>query len=605
MSLALFFGVLVLLLVLTVPICVSFAFVTLLPSIVDASFPYTADAAVRSMVSGLNNFPLLAIPLFIIAGVIMAKGQISERLFNVFSYFVGNRTAGLPCAVTITCLFYGAISGSGPATTAAVGSMCIPLLTSVGYDLTFATALVAVSGSLGIIIPPSIPYIMYCNASGASISELFLAGFLPGVLIALCLMVYSYIYCKIHGEDKDKLNAKCMELRAKGLGTVLKEGFWALMSPVIILGGIYGGICSPTEAATISIFYSLIVSLFIYRTIKIRDLPKIMLEGIHSYAPILIILSAAVAFARVITLMNVATIVSEAVLSAISSKVVILLLINVLLLFVGMIMDTGPAILVFTPVLLPVAEAPLAIIQGPAGTAKTFYALAAGLEQVLEAEERPYRKILVCRPNAQFDADIGFLPGSEQEKISPLMRPIVDNLEILLDLEGKKKERRSEEELRGRIDYLFDTGVIQGDLLGPVGTDIIAGGGRGALLAGGPVRGGQLDRAGGRVEGHVHTHGLADGPDGDIGGAVVEEHGDLLSGGIPRGESGAVEGDADAVLHLDAALGGGGGRDAQCCDQDRQDQTGAEALPETVLLHCSFSFSCSAFGGSLPPLLHH
>ena len=245
MSLALFFGVLVLLLVLTVPICVSFAFVTLLPSIVDASFPYTADAAVRSMVSGLNNFPLLAIPLFIIAGVIMAKGQISERLFNVFSYFVGNRTAGRPCAVTITCLFYGAISGSGPATTAAVGSMCIPLLTSVGYDLTFATALVAVSGSLGIIIPPSIPYIMYCNASGASISELFLAGFLPGVLIALCLMVYSYIYCKIHGEDKDKLNAKCMELRAKGLGTVLKEGFWALMSPVIILGGIYGGICSP------------------------------------------------------------------------------------------------------------------------------------------------------------------------------------------------------------------------------------------------------------------------------------------------------------------------------------------------------------------------
>lgn len=138
---------------------------------------------------------------------------------------------------------------------------------------------------------------------------------------------------------------------------MLKEGFWALMSPVIILGGIYGGICSPTEAATISIFYSLIVSLFIYRTIKIRDLPKIMLEGIHSYAPILIILSAAVAFARVITLMNVATIVSEAVLSAISSKVVILLLINVLLLFVGMIMDTGPAILVFTPVLLPVAEA--------------------------------------------------------------------------------------------------------------------------------------------------------------------------------------------------------------------------------------------------------
>ena len=115
--------------------------------------------------------------------------------------------------------------------------------------------------------------------------------------------------------------------------------------------------------------------------------------------------------------------------------------------------------------LLPVEEAPLAIIQGPAGTAKTFYALAAGLEQVLEVEERRYRKILVCRPNAQFDADIGFLPGSEQEKISPLMRPIVDNLEILLDLEGKKKDRRSEEELRGRIDYLFDTGIITAEAM--------------------------------------------------------------------------------------------------------------------------------------------
>jgi len=357
MSLVLFFGVLAILLVLTVPICVSFAFATLLPSLFNSDFPYTADAAIRSMVSGLNNFPLLAIPLFIIAGVIMAKGKISERLFNVFSYFIGNKTAGLPCAVTITCLFYGAISGSGPATTAAVGSMCIPLLTSVGYDLTFATALVAVSGGLGIIIPPSIPYIMYCNAAGTSISELFLAGFLPGVLIALCLMVYSYIYCRIHGEDKAKLNAQWKELRSRGFGTVLKEGFWALLSPVIILGGIYGGICSPTEAATISIFYSLIISVFVYRTIKIRDLPKILLEGVHSYAPILIILSAAVAFARVITLMNVASIVSEVVLSAISSKVVILLLINVLLLFVGMIVNDTTGIILVAPLLLPLAKA--------------------------------------------------------------------------------------------------------------------------------------------------------------------------------------------------------------------------------------------------------
>lgn len=156
MSLALFFGVLVLLLVLTVPICVSFAFVTLLPPLWT---PVSLYGGRCGPLHGewFKQLPPACDSLFIIAGVIMAKGQISERLFNVFSYFVGNRTAGLPCAVTITCLFYGAISGSGPATTAAVGSMCIPLLTSVGYDLTFATALVAVSGSLGIIIPPVSP----------------------------------------------------------------------------------------------------------------------------------------------------------------------------------------------------------------------------------------------------------------------------------------------------------------------------------------------------------------------------------------------------------------------------------------------------------------
>ena len=197
MSLALFFGVLVLLLVLTVPICVSFAFVTLLPSIVDASFPYTADAAVRSMVSGLNNFPLLAIPLFIIAGVIMAKGQISERLFNVFSYFFGNRTAGLPCAVTITCLFYGAISGSGPATTAAVGSMCIPFMVEMGYEKRWSAGLIAVAGGLGVIIPPSIPFVLYSLATGVSTGDLFLAGVIPGILIGLFMMAYAVIFLSL------------------------------------------------------------------------------------------------------------------------------------------------------------------------------------------------------------------------------------------------------------------------------------------------------------------------------------------------------------------------------------------------------------------------
>lgn len=339
-----------------IPISVSLGLVSVLPGAVDPSFTASASYIIRSMFGGIDSFPLLAVPMFILSGIIMARGGISKRLFDLFAYFIGDKTAGLPCAAVITCLFYGAISGSGIATVAAVGSMTIPLLVELGYDKKFCTALVAVAGSLGVIIPPSIPFIMYGMASGASVSDIFIAGIIPGILIGCLLMVYAIFYCKKYGEDKEKINAKIGELRAMGIWKVFKSSFFAVLSPVIILGCIYTGIASPTEAAVISVFYSLIVSVFIYKSLKIKEIYGVFKEAVKTYAPILFILAASIGFSRVITLMQIPQIVSEWISGHFTNQVVILIVINIFLLLVGMIMDTTPAILILTPILLPIVQ---------------------------------------------------------------------------------------------------------------------------------------------------------------------------------------------------------------------------------------------------------
>ena len=344
-------------LMIAIPISISLGIVSILPGILDSSFTVSAKYIVRSMFGGLDSFPLLAVPMFIFSGILMARGGISKRLFNVFSYFLGKFTAGIPCAVIVTCLFYGAISGSAPATVAAVGSMTIPFLCELGYDKKFATAIVAVAGGLGVIIPPSIPFIMYGTTTGESVSDLFMAGIIPGVIIAALLMIYSIVYCKKYGEDREKINKVTDELRKNGLVKLLKESFFALLSPVIILGCIYSGVASPTEAAVISVFYALILSIFVYKTIVIKEIFDVCVETIRTFAPILFILATSVAFSRVLTLMQVPQIISEWILNSFSNEVVILLVINLVLLVVGMVMDTTPAILILTPILLPIATA--------------------------------------------------------------------------------------------------------------------------------------------------------------------------------------------------------------------------------------------------------
>jgi C4-dicarboxylate transporter DctM subunit len=352
--LGIFFLVLFGLLFLSLPIGLVFASVTILPKLVNPSFSFTIEASVRSMTSALDSYPILAVPLFMLSGVVMARG-ISEKIFNFFAYFIGNKTAGFPCTVVLTCLFYGAISGSGPATTAAVGSMAIPFLISMGYDTEFSSALVAISGGLGVIIPPSIPFIVLATTTNTSTSDLFIAGILPGCLIGFFLMLYAFMYCRKHGEDKEKLESNYRKIREHGFWLVFKESFWALLTPVIILGSIYGGIASPTEAAAMSIYYALFVSIFIYRSIKLKELFRIFCEGVKTYSAVLFIIAAAVAFSRVISLLQVSQAI-KVFLVATESKFLVLLIINTVLLLAGMIMDPLPTIMILAPIMLPVVQ---------------------------------------------------------------------------------------------------------------------------------------------------------------------------------------------------------------------------------------------------------
>ena len=347
----------VILLALAVPVGLAVAIDSLLPSLLSDSFTVSGVFVLRSMLSGINQTTLLAIPLFVLSGILMSRGGVSKRLFDFFAYFIGRKTAGIPCAVIVTCLFFGAISGSAPATVAAVGSMTIPFMLSMGYDKKFTIALVAVSGGLGVIIPPSIPMILYAQASGTSVSDLFKAGIVPGLLIAAILMIYSFIYCKINGEDREKIEQVVGELRSKSFGRVFLQSFWALLTPVIILGCIYSGVTSPTEAAAISVLYALVISLFVYRTLKFKDLWAIFIEATKTYGPVLFILAASVAFSRILTLMQVPQMLSSWIANDFSNKIIVFLMVNLILLIVGMVLDTTPAIMLLTPILLPVVTA--------------------------------------------------------------------------------------------------------------------------------------------------------------------------------------------------------------------------------------------------------
>jgi len=337
------------------PIAIAMGWGAMAPHLLGTLSIADAVYVIRTMVVGIDSTPILAIPLFILSGTFMARGGISKKLFDVFAYVIGDRTAGLPCATVLTCLFYGAISGSGPATCAAVGAMTIPMLVSLGYDKAFAAALVAVSGGLGLIIPPSISFINYGLVTGTSVTSLFAAGILPGILIAICIMGYTYFHFKKHGEDKEKISANYKQLKARGFFGVLKDGFWALLCPVIILGSIYTGICTPTEAAALSVIYALLVSIYGYHMIKWNEVWSYTLESLRSIAPLCLLIAMATALGRILTLFNAPQQLAVFIQELLPGRVAFLIVLNITLLILGMFIDGAPAILILSPLLMPIA----------------------------------------------------------------------------------------------------------------------------------------------------------------------------------------------------------------------------------------------------------
>ncbi|HNQ45602.1 MAG: TRAP transporter large permease subunit [Syntrophorhabdus sp.] len=332
------------LLTLSMPIALLLAATTAIYLIFIAHVPVTS--LIQQLFNGLDNFVLLGVPFFILAGNIMAEGAISDRLVGVMKLFVGRFTGGLALASVLACMVFAAISGSSPATVIAIGSIMMPALIKEGYGNRFSIGLLTSSGSLGILIPPSIPMILYALVMNVSVAEIFMAGFLPGIFIGCSLMGYSYYMARKHGW-RSQVHYSFKE----GL-KIIKDGLWALFLPVLVLGGIYGGIFTPTEAAAVSVVYALFVELFIYKELKIGKLFNICRDSAILSGCLLFILSCAMSFIWLLTVEQIPIKLAEAIVSNIQNKWLFLLAINGVLLIIGALMDIVTAIIVISPILV-------------------------------------------------------------------------------------------------------------------------------------------------------------------------------------------------------------------------------------------------------------
>jgi C4-dicarboxylate transporter, DctM subunit len=305
--------------------------------------------SVKEMFNSINKFPLAAIPFFILAGNLMETGGISRRLVEFAKSIVGGVQGGLPMTCVLTCMIFAAVSGSSVATTFAIGAILIPALIKHGYPTSYAAALQATAAELGVIIPPSIPMILYGVSAEVSIGELFIAGFGPGLLIGGALMLFCWIWCKYKGWGKNDGDGRL------AFGPALKQAGWALLMPVIILGGIYGGVFTPTEASAVAVFYALMVGMFVYREIDVRQLYTILRKSVISSAVIMFIIANAGLFAFLITRAGVPEAIGHWLESVLKSPAMFLLGVNAALFIIGMFIETSASIIVLAPILAPVA----------------------------------------------------------------------------------------------------------------------------------------------------------------------------------------------------------------------------------------------------------
>lgn len=299
----------------------------------------------QQLFNALDNFILLSIPFFILAGSIMTHGLMAERLIRILSLMVNRFYGGLAIAAVLACMFFSALSGSSPATVVAVGTIMIPALNKHGYDDDFSTGLITTAGSLGIVIPPSIPMILYCMVMNVSVAELFMAGVGPGILIGGSFCGYVYIKSRRCGWRAKRV------YKSGEVKTIIKEGIWGLMLPLIVLGGIYTGKFTPTEAAAVSVVYALIIELVVYRRVKPADLPDICKESAILSGSLLFILSCAMTFVWLLTSQQLPLKIADIIVNNVGSWWMFLIMINLLFLFMGTIMDDVSAMLILSPLL--------------------------------------------------------------------------------------------------------------------------------------------------------------------------------------------------------------------------------------------------------------
>lgn len=346
-STTILFSYFLLFLVIGVPIGISLGLASLVTLIGSGTLPI--DYIAQVSFTSIDSFPIMAIPFFIAAGIFMGSGGLSTRLLNLADELLGTLPGGMALATIATCMFFAAISGSGPATVAAIGSLTIPAMIERGYDKYFACAIVAAAGAIGVMIPPSNPFVIYGVAAQSSIGKLFIAGVMPGLLTGLVLMAFSYWYSKKKGWMG--------EPKERSFGSICKA-FWdaklALMVPVIVLGGIYGGLMTPTEAAAVAALYGLVVGLFVYKGLNKDNIVDAFMQVCSTSAIVIVLMAMATIFGYVMTVEQVPTKIASFILGMTESKILILLLINILLLFIGTFMEALAAIVILVPILLPI-----------------------------------------------------------------------------------------------------------------------------------------------------------------------------------------------------------------------------------------------------------
>ncbi len=298
--------------------------------------------------ANISKFSLLAIPFFILAGVIMGKAKISDKIIHLVALLVGPIPGGLAVVTVITALFWGAVSGSGPATVAALGTILIPGMVEMGYKKDFAAALVSASSGIAIIIPPSIAFVVYGVITGASISELFIAGIIPGIIVGLFLILAAFLISVACGYKGDDFGT------GREIWLAFKDAIWGLITPIIILGGIYGGIFTPTEAAAVAVFYGLFVGVFIYKTLTFQDLVQLLVDSSISSAVVMLVVSLAGIFGWAMTTLGVVEKISQTAIALTSNQYLLLLIINLIFFVSGMLLDAISIYYLLLPVLMPI-----------------------------------------------------------------------------------------------------------------------------------------------------------------------------------------------------------------------------------------------------------